>query len=332
MRRVFIFCLVLIVLIVGGVTYDVIRFFHTPLGNDAPRILEIKPGDSFRGLTHQLYQDHVIGTRRGEYYLDIYARLTGQSTRIKSGEYQLQPHQNPEQLVALLVSGKVFLRRLTLVEGWRFSQIMKAVEHDPYLKHTLKGKTDAEIMAALGHPKQKAEGRFMPDTYFFPRGTTDVAFLKRSYRAMQKFLDKAWANRADGLAVDSKYQALIMASIIEKETAVPSERARVSGVFNRRLKKGMKLQTDASVIYGIPNFDGKIHLSDLRRDTPYNTYTRYGLPPTPIASPSRASIRAALHPKHGKALYFVAKGDGTHVFSDTLAEQNAAVRKYQLGK
>ncbi len=310
---------------------DVARFFSEPLGNAQPELIEVAPGTTFRGLVHQLRREQIIRWPREERYLSLYARFTGQATSIKSGEYLVPAQQDPRQLLALLVSGKIRQHRLTLVEGWRFKQIMQAVNHDPALKHTLRGKTSAQIMAALGHPNQKAEGRFMPDTYMFPRGLSDVAFLKRAYNAMHRFLHKAWADRGDNLAIHTPYQALILASLIEKETAVPAERDRIAGVFNRRLKKGMRLQTDPSVIYGIPDYDGNIHKSDLERDTPYNTYTRAGLPPTPIASPSRASIRAALHPTPGTALYFVSRGNGTHVFSDTLAEQNRAVRKYQQG-
>lgn len=328
-RHVLFSMFVIVLLFAGTLAIDVGRFFAEPLGNAHAQLIEIEPGTNFRTLMRQLHHEHILDTPKDVYYLDAYARLTGQATQIKSGEYRVPPHQRPAQLVALLVSGKIRQHRLTIIEGWRFSQIMHAIENAPNLKHTLRGDSDHEIMVALGHPNQKPEGRFMPDTYEFPRGMTDVAFLKRAYRAMQQFLDKAWANRADNLVIDSKYQALIMGSLIEKETAAPNERQRISGVFNRRLKKGMRLQCDASVIYGIQNYDGTIHRSDLRQDTPYNTYTRFGLPPTPIASPSRASIRAAVHPEQGKALYFVARGDGTHVFSDTLTGQNAAVRKYQ---
>lgn len=330
-RRFFYTVVVVALLGAGALGVDVARFLDQPLNNDQPQLIEIAPGTSFRGVVDQLEGEGVIKPGRAGYYFDIYARYTGQATRIKSGEYLVPARQKPAQLLSLLVSGKIRQHHLTLIEGWRFSQIMQAVENDPALKHTLKGATDSEIMAAIGHPGKKPEGLFMPDTYMFPRGTTDVEFLKRAYRAMQEFLDQAWKNRADGLMVSDKYQALIMASLIEKETGAASERAKVSGVFNRRLKKGMRLQTDVSVIYGMASYDGTIHLSDLRRDGPYNTYTRYGLPPTPIASPSRASIIAALHPQSGKALYFVSRGDGTHVFSDTLKAHHAAVEKYQRG-
>ncbi|RJS95095.1 endolytic transglycosylase MltG [Salinisphaera sp. Q1T1-3] len=321
----------IIIFLVACLGADVARFFTTPLANSQPQLVEVTPGTTFRALMHQLSDARVIRKSRDERYLSWYAQLTGKATQVKSGEYLIPARQRPAQLVSLLVSGKIRQHRLTIVEGWRFAQIMQKVEGDDALKHTLSGKSDAQIMAALGHPGEKPEGRFMPDTYMFPRGLSDVAFLKRAYNAMSDFLDQAWQARGQNTAVESPYQALILASIVEKETAVSAERGRVAGVYTRRLEKGMRLQSDPTVIYGIPNYDGNIHKSDLERDTPYNTYTRAGLPPTPIASPSRASIRAALHPKPGTALYFVSRGDGTHVFSDTLSEQNQAVRRYQLG-
>lgn len=186
-------------------------------------------------------------------------------------------------------------------------------------------------MARIGHAGQHAEGRFFPDTYHFPRGTTDVAFLERAYREMVQRLERAWAGRASDLPLKSPYQALILASIVEKETAQPAELPRVAGVFIRRLRRGMRLQTDPAVIYGLgPDFNGDLTRADLKRNTPYNTYLHKGLPPTPIAMPSAAALHAALHPAPGKALYFVAKGDGTHQFSDTFAEQQRAVLKYQI--
>lgn len=323
--------IIVIVLAAAILAADAARFFTQPLGNSQPELIEVAPGTSFQELVSELHRQHIIRQPRDARYLSIYARLNGQATSVKSGEYRVPPRKTPRQLLQLLVSGRIRQHKLTLVEGWRFKQTMRAVNHDDALEHTLRGKTNAQIMAALGHPNQKPEGRFMPDTYMFPRGLSDVAFLRRAYNAMQNFLTRAWKHRADDLAIDKPYQALILASLIEKETAKPSERGRIAGVFNRRLKKGMRLQTDPSVIYGIPDYDGDIHKSDLKRDTPYNTYTRAGLPPTPIASPSRKSIRAALHPASGSAMYFVSRGNGTHVFSDTLAEQQQAIRKYQKG-
>jgi UPF0755 protein len=218
------------------------------------------------------------------------------------------------------------------VEGWNLKQVMAVVEQEPNLKHTLpKDVTPAALAHDLGIDVANPEGMLMPDTYQFPRGTSDVAFLKRAHEAEEQELQKQWADRAPDLPYARPYDALIMASIVEKETAQPLERGKIAGVFVRRLQKGMKLQTDPSVIYGLGDaYDGNIRLKDLRADTPYNTYTRYGLTPTPICMPGRAALAAALHPEAGDALYFVARGDGTHQFSATLKQQNAAVAKYQL--
>lgn len=330
MRRLLILFVLLCCAAAVALGVDAKRFFDTPLVSPAAAIVSIDPGMSFAAITDRLQQEDIIGKPRYALYFALYARATGAATRIKSGRYRLPAQFTPQQLLALLTSGKTVQYRITLIDGWTFAQMRQAVANDPELKHTLKGKDAAAIMAALGHDQQKAEGRFMPDTYFFPAGATDLSIYKRAYQAMQTFVDQAWDQRADDIAVDSPYQALILASIIQKETAVPAERERIAGVFSRRLEKGMRLQTDPSVIYGIKEFDGNITRQDLRTQTPYNTYMNAGLPPTPIALPGRAAIVAALHPAPGKALYFVSKGDGTHKFSATLAAHNRAVRKYQL--
>lgn len=260
------------------------------------------------------------------------ARLRGKEQAIRAGEYRIPPGTTPPGLLAMLVAGRVVQHELTIVEGWNFRELRAAVAANPVLEHTLEGLTAAEVMARLGHPEEHPEGRFFPDTYHFPRGTTDAAFLRRAYAAMERHLAGAWADRDEGLPYEGPYEALIMASIVEKETAVPEERAAIAGVFVRRLERGMRLQTDPTVIYGIgPDFDGNIRRRDLREDTPYNTYVHKGLPPTPIAMPGAEAIHAALHPAPGNALYFVAKGDGSHVFSATLEGHNRAVRRYQLG-
>ena len=232
-----------------------------------------------------------------------------------------------------MVVGDVISHRFTLVEGWTFRQVLAAIGENETLRHTLEGLPEKEIMRRLEYPGERAEGRFLADTYQFPRDSTDLALLARAYDAMQTFLQAQWRNREPGLPLKDPYEALILASIVEKETAVAAERPQIAGVFVRRLQKGMKLQTDPTVIYGIgEKFDGNIRRRDLTRDTPYNTYTRNGLPPTPICMPGRAAIEAVLHPAPGKTLYFVAKGDGTHYFSATLEEHTRAVRKYQLRK
>ena len=243
----------------------------------------------------------------------------------------MTPSLKPDDLLALLVSGKSVGYSLTLVEGWNIRQVRAAVAGHEALKQTLEGVDDVQLMELLGLPGEHPEGRFFPDTYRFTRGMRDLDFLRRAQRKMDRELAAAWAEKSEDAPLKSPYEALILASIVEKETGQADERPRIAGVFARRLRKGMKLQTDPTVIYGMgERFDGNIRRRDLREDTPYNTYVHAGLPPTPIAMPGREALLAAVNPAPGKAIYFVAKGDGSHAFSATLAEHNAAVRKYQL--
>jgi UPF0755 protein len=231
----------------------------------------------------------------------------------------------------LLVSGKTLTHSITFPEGWTFRQWREQMASHPALVHTLKGLSDEAVMERLGHPGVHPEGRFFPDTYLFPRGFSDLQLLQWAWRRMEEELADAWRERDKGLPLKTSYEALILASIIEKETGMPSERREIAGVFIRRLKKGMKLQTDPTVIYGMGReYAGNIRRKDLKKDTPYNTYVHAGLPPTPICMPGRESLQAAVHPAAGKAFYFVARGDGSHQFSATLREHNRAVRKYQL--
>ena len=298
-----------------------------PIGTQAVDV-EIAPGESLRHVAEVFAEKGVLPHA---WDLVVYGRLHEAAAGMRAGEYRVEPGTTVAGLLALLRSGKVVLHGLTLVEGWNLQETMAAVESDPNLKHTLKGIKGRALAQQLGLDTANIEGMLLPDTYQFPRGTTDAAFLRRAQLAGKQELDAAWQTRATDLPYKSSYEALIMASIIEKETAQPAERGRIAGVFVRRLKKGMKLQTDPTVIYGLgDSYNGDITYKDLRTDTPYNTYTRFGLPPTPICMPSRASIDAAMHPAPGDALYFVAKGDGTHEFSATLVEQNAAVQKYQI--
>lgn len=291
-------------------------------------VIEIAPGKPLRVVASDLHRQGILPHPLS---LIALARLRGESNALRAGEYKIEPGTTEAELLQQLVSGRVLMHSLTLVDGWTFKQVFAAVERDPDLVHTLHDASPAQVMTRLGHPGKSPEGMFYPDTYRFSRGTSDAAFLQRAYRMMQQKLAAAWSDRAPDLPYKSSYDALIMASLIEKETARPDERTRIAGVFVRRLEKGMKLQSDPTVIYGLGEaYNGDITLKDLRTDTPYNTYTRYGLPPTPICMPPLASIDAALHPASGNALYFVAKGDGSHKFSATLAEQNAAVKKYQL--
>ncbi len=290
----------------------------------------LKPGTSLGVLAQDLESRQVISS---SIYLRILARWTGQGKKIKAGEYRIQPGITPLGLLDLLVSGQVNTYNITLVEGWNFRQMLNSIRGNQALSHTLDGLDDDQIMARIGHAGMHPEGRFLADTYNFPKGTTDQALLQRAFAAMEQLLQKEWDGRDTTIPLIHPYQALILASIVEKETALPEERPLIAGVFVRRLLKKMRLQTDPTVIYGMGDrYKGNIRRKDLRTDTPYNTYTRSGLTPTPISMPGKDAIRAVMHPAPGKSLYFVAKdqGDGSHHFSDNLKQHNRAVRKYQL--
>lgn len=330
MRRFLIAIAVLALLGCGLLALDAARFLTTAVAIDKPVRAIIPPGMGFRQVVDKLANAGVFDRRRAREYFIAYAWWQGATAEVKSGEYQIRPAATPRALLAQLVAGRTVRHALTIIEGWTFAELRAAVAAADAIRHTLAGADNAAVMAAIGAPGQHPEGRFLPDTYFFPRGTTDVAFLRRAYEAMARTLETQWGAREKGLALDSRYEALILASIVEKETAVPEERARVAGVFLRRLRLGMRLQTDPTVIYGLEEFDGNLRRADLLADGPYNTYTRPGLPPTPIALPGAAAIHASLHPAEGDALYFVARGDGSHAFSATYAEHKKAVHEYQL--
>jgi UPF0755 protein len=289
----------------------------------------VRAGATLRQVAAELAGRGIL---REPLYLRLLGRERGDADRIKAGDYALVHGMTPDDVIDLFVSGAVIEYSLTLVEGWTFRQALEAVRRHERIVHTLDAAiTDGEVMAGIGAPGVHPEGRFFPDTYLFPGGTTDVDFLRRAYERMSDILAGEWAARSEDLPLESAEDALILASIVEKETGLPQERAEVAGVFVRRLRKGMLLQTDPTVIYGMgASFDGNIRRRDLKKDTPYNTYTRSGLTPTPICLPGRDAIHAALHPADGDALYFVATGDGGHKFSATLAEHNRAVRRYQL--
>ena len=289
---------------------------------------ELKSGSNLSRAIRDLANAGIINKPR---YVRFSARLAGKATQIHAGEYIIKPGMSAQEFLDMLYSGKVVQYALTLVEGWNFTQLMDAVNSHPHLEHSLTGLSDSEIMQKLGYANEYPEGRFLPDTYHFPKGMSDVAFLQRAYKAMHALLEAEWQQREVGLPYNTAYEALIMASIVEKETGLPSERREIAGVFIRRLEKRMRLQTDPTVIYGMgERYKGNIRKRDLLRDTPYNTYTRSGLPPTPIAMPGKDAIYAALHPDESENLYFVARGDGSHHFSATLKEHNQAVIKYQL--
>ncbi|MGM0592993.1 MAG: endolytic transglycosylase MltG [Pseudomonadota bacterium] len=315
----------------GWLWMDYQSFREAPLSlPERGESLVVEPGSSLRGVARELERSGVISDAR---YFRLMARLSGDAARIKSGEYQLQPGTTPPQLLQQMVEGRVRQYAFTLIEGWSFREMMQALAANPHLEQTLQGLGPEAVMERLGYAGEYPEGRFLPETYHFPRGMSDVAFLHRAYRAMEERLAYEWQRRQEGLPLETPYEALILASIVEKETGVESERAAIAGVFIRRLRKGMRLQTDPTVIYGMGlEFDGNLRRRDLRTDTPYNSYTRDGLPPTPIAMPGADAIHAVMHPADGDALYFVARGDGSHHFSATLQEHNRAVRKYQIEK
>ena len=263
-----------------------------------------------------------------------YFRWSGQARLIRAGSYEIGRGTSPRRLLAKMVQGEEALEQLRFVEGWTLRQLRAELARAPHLKHATTDLSDAELMNALGEPGASAEGRFFPDTYAYSRGVSDLVVLKRAHRAMRQHLDAVWAERAPDTPLKNAEEALILASIVEKETGLPAERGLVAGVFVNRLRIGMPLQTDPTVIYGLgAAFDGNLRKRDLQADTPYNTYTRGGLPPTPIALPGLASLRAAVRPQPTQALYFVARGDGSggSVFSTTLADHNRAVNKYQRG-
>jgi UPF0755 protein len=295
--------------------------------HQAPVDLVVKPGASVRAVLAELDGRGALADRRA---IEWRLRVRGWP-QVKTGRYEIPAGASPAEILQQLAEGRVVLESLTVVEGWTFADMRRVVEAHPQLKVTLRGKETAQIMAAIGHAGEHPEGRFFPDTYRFAAGTTDRDLYALSYRKMSEALESAWAGRSANLPLSDAYAALTLASIVEKETGLASERPRIAGVFVTRLRKKMRLQTDPTVIYGIgPSYDGNIRERDLRTDTPYNTYTRSGLPPTPIALPSREAIEAVAHPLETGDIFFVATGagDGSHVFSATLEEHNAAVARY----
>src|SRR6478735_1024663 len=304
---------------------------HQPLRLPAPTVdLSIDPGTLPRGVA-QAVEDAGVDVNPELLYL--WFRISGQDRAIKAGSYELETGITPHKLLAKLARGEETLRAVTLVEGWNFRQLRAALLKEEVLKPDTKGLTDEALMNLLGRAGQHPEGRFFPDTYTYARGSSDVAVLRRALRAMDKRLAAAWAQRSPEAAVKTPDEALILASIIEKETGKAAERPLVAAVFNNRLRAGMPLQTDPTVIYGMGTaFDGNLRKKDLQADTPWNTYLHPGLPPTPIAMPGKASLLAAVQPAPGKYLYFVARGDGTSEFSENLDEHNRAVNKYQRGQ
>lgn len=316
--------LIVLALAVAGVEIEMRRAGPAT----AAVIVDVPPGASLRSVLGELAEQQAL---RHPSLVEWRARLLRQVPTIRTGTYRIPPHASPLQLFDRLQRGLVLLEQVTIIEGWTFSQMRQALNAHPRLAHTLRPLSDAQLMKALGHPGQSPEGRFFPDTYSFSPGTPDRRIYELAYERMSRELEAAWQARAGDLPLRNAEEALIFASIVEKETARDDERRAVAAVFANRLRIGMRLQSDPTVIYGLGSrYDGDIRSRDLRTDTPYNTYTRAGLPPTPIALPGAASLRAATDPADSKALFFVATGagDGTHHFSATLTEHNDAVRRF----
>lgn len=292
--------------------------------------LLIEPGASAQSVANSVA---AAGARVNPTLLYAWFRISGQSRLIKAGSYELESDITPRRLLEKLANGEQALRSVTFLEGWTFRQMRQAVNKLHDIRHDTSGMTTTDIMGALGRPGQHPEGRFFPDTYRFAKGSSDIALFQTALKAMDTQLALAWDARAQGVPLKNAEELLTLASVVEKETGVPADRGKVSAVFHNRLRIGMRLQTDPTVIYGLgESFDGNLRKADLQRDTPYNTYTRAGLPPTPIAMPGKPAIAAAANPDPSSALYFVAKGDGYSYFSSSLDEHNRAVNRYQRGK
>lgn len=311
-----------------------VDFIRAPLikNDEKPVIFLYTQGSSVRSLVQHLKHLGVI--KHPTFFL-ILAKFDSRLFSLRAGQYQIDPGMKPSQLLRRMMKGEVMMHSFTVVEGWTFRQMLDALEANPYVTHLMQGMSDDAIMKEIGHEGENSEGRFAPDTFLFHMGMKDAALLKLSYNLMEKRLSESWMRRALNVPYHCPYEALIVASIIERETAVPSERPRIAGVIKLRLAKNMALGMDSTVFYGLNKeyaITGKITASDWKRDTAYNTYTRRGFPPTPIAMPSLASLQAALHPLESNDLYFVAKGDGSHTFSKTFAEHNIAVIKYRSKK
>lgn len=308
------------------------NYLRTPLNiNDVQEVVVAK-GSTFGQVVRELSSRGVL---RHPFLMQIYVRFSARGHRIQAGEYLLGAGTNPLDLVDMLEQGRVRTHAITLVEGWTLAQMRAQIAKDGFLQKSLSDVDNFALLSALGidaAPGRNAEGLFFPDTYVFSGATSDRDIFRQAYRRMQKIIDEEWQQRAPDLPYQNSYEALIMASIVERETGMASERPDIAGVFVRRLQRDMLLQTDPAVIYGVgAQFDGNLRRRDLdNTDNPYNTYLRRGLPPTPIALPGRAAIHAALQPSSGEALYFVAKGDGSHQFSATLAEHENAVKKFQI--
>jgi UPF0755 protein len=329
MRRFLASALILLSFSCGWLWMDYRSVLVRPVHSGPVRTFEIAKGESPAQIARRLREQ---GFNVSPLWFRWLARWNGTAARLRYGEYEIPSGATLPEVLALFASGKVRFRAVIFVEGWTFRQALDVLRANPLITHTLENIALPDILAALELPPGHPEGQIFPDTYFFAKGTTDRSILRQAYARMREVLKEEWRERNETLSLSTPEETLILASIVEKETALPEERPRVAGVFLRRLRKGMLLQTDPTVIYGMGDaFTGDIRGEDLRRDTPYNTYVHSGLPPTPIALPGRSSLHAVLHPEQDGSLYFVARGDGGHVFSMTLDEHTGAVNQLQKG-
>jgi len=324
-KELLLWLLFLLVVLAGLFVY----YANTPIPLErTPFEFTLKQGSSLKSAASQIKK---AGGLSNEFLFVLLARGLGQARQIKPGNYQLEHEVTPLKLLHMISKGRVEQSSLTIIEGTTFSQLRAVLNGDPTLRHDSAPLSDEDILKRIGASETSAEGLFFPDTYNYDKGSSDLVVLKRAYQLMQRQLQESWKNRDAGLPFDTPYQALILASIVEKETGQPGDRPMIASVFVNRLRKNMRLQTDPTVIYGMGDkFKGNLRRKDLTTDSPYNTYTRGGLTPTPIALPGMAAIQAALHPAPSKALYFVARGDGTSHFSTNLIEHNSAVNRFQL--
>ncbi|KEA61892.1 protein YceG like [Marinobacterium lacunae] len=332
MIKRFVTFLVVLAVAIGAVAAwawrDYQHYIHSPANINEPTSYLVKKGQYYNALVDDLNDKSIIGNAL---YMRVLARIEPALSSIKAGEYRLEPGMSPHDIVKKIANGDTVRYQFTIIEGSRWSDLRASLAKETMLGQSLEGKSDEQVLEALGLEAKSPEGMFLAETYQFERGMSDIDLLARANKALQNTLDAAWASRREKLPLNSPYDALILASIVEKETAVPEERPRIAGVFTRRLERGMRLQTDPTVIYGMGDaYKGNIRRSDLRKATPYNTYVINGLPPTPIAMVGPDAIQAAVSPASGNELYFVARGDGSHHFSATLTEHNKAVARYQL--
>jgi UPF0755 protein len=327
MRSVLLGVVLLLSAAAGFEIWNGLRSLDEPLNVAAPLRFKVGVGSRFAHVASALAAQGVVARPRSWV---LYARLKGLDTAIKAGEYEIEPGMTPRELLGKIVSGQVVLHSLTIVDGWRVQDLLLAMRRNPDILSTLPDKA-MDLMDKLGFPGMNAEGQFLPETYRFPSGTSDVELLRQAHAALARALDAAWEGRDSSIPLRNANELLIAASIVEKESGLPGELPKIAGLYLHRLSIGMRLQADPTVIYGLGDaYDGDLHTVDLRTDGPYNTYTRTGLPPTPIALTGAAAIAATARPEKTDALYFVAsgKGDGSHIFSATLEQHNAAVAQY----